>query len=107
MLCEGRTEPVVTEFDVVKKQLYEDLKEEKIQQAVATVFEKIEAEAQIHNYLTNTVSEGKKKTPNTKPGQIKQVSAKGAKQNAPAATDEAADTPAVNPTAKTRKPVAP
>lgn len=106
MLCEGRTEPVVTDFAAVQKQLTEDLTEEKIQQSVAAVFEKIESEAQIHNYLTNTMTDGKKPTAGAKSGQIKQVSAKGTKQSAPAATDDAADTPAVKPTTKARKPVA-
>jgi len=55
---EGRTKPVVTSIDQVRKELYASLMEEKVQQSVAKVFKKIKEEATIHNFLTNTTQNG-------------------------------------------------
>ncbi|MBD3672954.1 MAG: peptidylprolyl isomerase [Planctomycetaceae bacterium] len=52
--CEGFTEPVVTDINQVKDDLYEQVKEEKVQQAVAEVFQKLKKEARVDNYLTRT-----------------------------------------------------
>jgi foldase protein PrsA len=57
LLCEGRTEQTV-EFDQVKEDLYQHLTEEKVQESVAKVFEKLKSEARVDNYLTNTSSGG-------------------------------------------------
>lgn len=62
--CEGFTEPIVTDINQVADDLREQVKEEKVQEAVAKVFEQIRKEARVDNYLTNK-STG---------GQIKQTS---------------------------------
>lgn len=50
--CEGFTDPIVKDMVQVKDDLYEQVKEEKTQTAVARVFESIRKEAQVDNYLT-------------------------------------------------------
>lgn len=50
--CEGVTEPVVTDIKAVWNDLYAQLVEEETQKAVATVFEGIKGQAQVHNFLT-------------------------------------------------------
>jgi foldase protein PrsA len=52
--CEGFTEPIVTDIKQVQDDLYEQVKEEKVQEAVAKVFQKIRSEARVDNYLTRT-----------------------------------------------------
>lgn len=52
--CEGRTVPKVTSIDEVKESLYEMLMEEKTQEAVAKVFQKLRREARVDNLLTGT-----------------------------------------------------
>jgi len=52
--CEGFTEPVVSEMSQVKDDLYEQVKEEKVQQAVSDVFQALKAEARVDNYLNRT-----------------------------------------------------
>lgn len=52
--CEGFTEPVVSNIEQVKDDLYEQVKEEKIQQAVAEVFQKLKNDARVDNYLKRT-----------------------------------------------------
>lgn len=52
--CEGFTEPVVSNMEQVKDDLYEQVKEEKIQQAVAEVFQKLKNDARVDNYLKRT-----------------------------------------------------
>lgn len=52
--CEGFTEPVVTDMTQIQDDLFEQVKDEKIQEAVAKVFQKIRADARIDNYLTRT-----------------------------------------------------
>lgn len=65
--CEGRTKPAITNLDEVRNQLYEQLLEEKTQQAVAQVFDKLKREARVDNFLTNT-STGIRQTSGTQPG---------------------------------------
>ncbi|HUG18322.1 MAG TPA: peptidylprolyl isomerase [Planctomycetaceae bacterium] len=62
--CEGFTEPIVTDINQVADDLREQVKEEKIQEAIAKVFEQIRKEARVDNYFTHK-STG---------GQIKQTS---------------------------------
>lgn len=50
--CEGFTTPVVKDINAIKDDLYKQVQEEKSQEAVARVFEKIRKEARIDNYLT-------------------------------------------------------
>lgn len=52
--CEGFTEPVVNDMAQVQDVLFEQVKEEKIQEAVAKVFERLRSEARVDNYLTRT-----------------------------------------------------
>ncbi|HEV3137927.1 MAG TPA: peptidylprolyl isomerase, partial [Pirellulales bacterium] len=55
LLCEGRTEPVKTEFEEVKKFLYEDIHEKKLRIAMAKTFEQLKETAHIDNYLVGNV----------------------------------------------------
>lgn len=71
LLCEGRTEQVIDDPSRVESQLREELKEEKTQQAVADVFERVKNEARIDNYLTRQSTGGKKKTAATELGKGK------------------------------------
>ena len=61
--CEGFTEPVVTEIREVWNELYNQLAEEKTQKAVAQVFEKIQEEARVDNFLTRTSTGGRQPQP--------------------------------------------
>lgn len=54
LLCEGWTEPVATEFNEVKDEIYQDLHEKKLRLAMADEFTRIEDSAQVDNYLANT-----------------------------------------------------
>jgi len=62
VLCEGRTEQVVTELTSdVETMLRDQLTEEKVQQSVAKVFENLKDNARVENILTGTVQGGEKK----------------------------------------------
>ncbi|MFN7806583.1 MAG: peptidylprolyl isomerase [Planctomycetaceae bacterium] len=62
VLCEGRTEQVVTEMTSdVETMLRDQLTEEKVQQSVAKVFENLKEGARVENILTGTVQGGEKK----------------------------------------------
>lgn len=54
LLCEGRTEPIVTNIDEVREELTDLIREEKVQAAVANKFDEIKARTRVDNYLTNT-----------------------------------------------------
>lgn len=71
LLCEGRTEPVVKSITEVEKELYEHLKEEKRQESVARVFERLKKEATINNYLANTRSQGVRRVSGSKTGGVR------------------------------------
>ena len=60
LFCEGQTEPVVKadQMDLVREDITAQLKKEKVQESVATLFTKLRAETQVHNYLTGTSSGG-------------------------------------------------
>lgn len=81
LLCEGRTEQVIDDPSRVEGQLREELKEEKMQEAVAAVFERVKNEARVDNYLTRQSTGGKKKTATaeTAPANGKIVPASGTK----------------------------
>lgn len=49
--CEGFTEPIVTDINQVKDQLFEQVKEEKTQEAVAKLFEQIRKNSRVDNFL--------------------------------------------------------
>lgn len=76
--CEGRTVPTVTDMAEVKDILMQELKEEKVQQAVAVVFDKIKKDARVDNYVTGVSSGGERNKSGTKTaagtGAIKQTS---------------------------------
>jgi parvulin-like peptidyl-prolyl isomerase len=55
LLCEGRTEPVETDFEEVKKFLYEDIHEKKLRIAMARTFEQLKENAHIDNYLVGNI----------------------------------------------------
>lgn len=55
--CEGHTKPMVN-YDEVKETLYQDVQEQKVQEAVAQTFKKIKERARIDNFLTNTSTGG-------------------------------------------------
>jgi foldase protein PrsA len=57
LLCEGRTNPNIP-YEEVRETLYDQILEDKIQEAVARVFDKIRQEARVDNYLTNTSTGG-------------------------------------------------
>lgn len=61
--CEGRTEPTVTKMDdQIEQILREQLHEEKVQESVANVFQKIKDAARVDNYLTGISTGGERKT---------------------------------------------
>lgn len=77
--CEGRTEPTVTDISEVKADLMQELRQEKIQMAVAEVFKKIKSEARVDNYITGESTGGERKPSTAKgpgsSGSIRQTSA--------------------------------
>lgn len=56
--CLGRTKPIVTEFEVVKDELYKDIQEKKLRLAMAKEFDRLKDTAQIDNFLTGTTQSG-------------------------------------------------
>jgi hypothetical protein len=52
--CQGRTKPVVTEFNLVQDELQKDLHEKKLRIAMAKEFDRLKESAQIDNFLTGT-----------------------------------------------------
>jgi foldase protein PrsA len=61
--CEGYTQQVVTSIDEVKDQLLAELEEQKVQEAVANLFDQLKKESYVHNFWTGEVT-----------GQIQQAS---------------------------------
>ena len=55
LFCEGRTDPVVRpeQMNLVRDQIIEQLKKEKIQARVAHVFQDLKESTPVHNFLTN------------------------------------------------------
>ncbi|HUG94191.1 MAG TPA: peptidylprolyl isomerase, partial [Planctomycetaceae bacterium] len=56
--CEGRTKQVVTDIREVEEVLYEQVLEERVQQSVAKVFERLKTRARVDNFLTNVSTGG-------------------------------------------------
>jgi hypothetical protein len=56
--CQGRTKPVVEEFDVVKDELIKDIHEKKMRIAMADQFDRLKDSAQIDNFLAGTSQMG-------------------------------------------------
>lgn len=82
--CEGRTEPTVKDLSEVEDSLMQELRQEKIQMAVAEVFKKIKAEARVDNYITHET------TGERKPATAKGPGSTGAIRQASGASDQAA-----------------
>lgn len=59
MYCQGRTEPVVTDFDAVKDELHKNILEKKMRLAMSDKFYQLKEEAQIDNFLAGTSQTGK------------------------------------------------
>lgn len=75
--CEGFTDPIVTDPQLVWEELHQLLTEEKTQQAVAQVFEDIRKRAQVINFLTGESTVGPRPG-ELAPGTIQQTSGKAA-----------------------------
>jgi foldase protein PrsA len=94
MICDGWTSPIVEDPKVVEHELYEDLKEEKVQKMVAEVFAKIREEARVDNYLTRETTGGKKKPAEAGAPAIKQTGGTAARpRSATTARKPAAGSP--------------
>jgi len=68
LLCEGRTEPVVTDIQEVKGSIIEELKKGTQSEAVAKIFKNIKSSIRVDNYLTNTSTGGQISGNNAKEG---------------------------------------
>jgi foldase protein PrsA len=102
--CEGQTDPTVKKIEEVQSILMKELKEEKVQQAVAVVFDKIKKDARVDNYVTGVSSGGERNKSGTKTaagtGAIKQTSATAPRLGANRVADDG------SPAAATRVPSA-
>jgi foldase protein PrsA len=67
LFCEGHTEPVVAaeQIGLVRDEIVAQLKKEKTQENVATVFKKLQEETPVINYLDNTATGGAQNTAGT------------------------------------------
>lgn len=74
---EGRTEQIVTNIADVEEDLRKQLQEEKVQEMVASVFEKLKAEARVDNHITNTTSAGSGKKTAANPSDDGEVKSAG------------------------------
>ncbi|HBL47160.1 peptidylprolyl isomerase [Gimesia sp.] len=75
LLCEGRTEPIVSSLEEVKNQLVDQLTEEQTQEAVARVFAKLKEQTRVDNYITGSTTGGVSQTSGTNfsNGQVNQA----------------------------------
>lgn len=81
--CEGRTTPAVTDINDVRQILIQELREEKVQESVTRIFQKIKSETRVDNYVTGETIGGSKigaKGPATG-GSIRQTGANPSRQN--------------------------
>ncbi|QDT66275.1 peptidylprolyl isomerase [Calycomorphotria hydatis] len=76
--CEGRTEPVVTDLALVKEEIVEQIRKEKVQQGVAEIFQKLQQQTQVVNYMTNSTTGGIQQTSGTAQGSAAVKTAAGA-----------------------------
>ena len=58
LYCKGRTEPVVSDFNAVKQDLYDDILEKKYRLAMGAEFLRLREAAQIDNFLAGTSQPG-------------------------------------------------
>jgi hypothetical protein len=60
MRCLGRTKPEVTDFNLVRDELFKDIHEKKLRLAMANQFDQLVEAAQIDNFLTGSSQIGKR-----------------------------------------------
>lgn len=65
LMCEGRTEQIVTDIKEVESILRQELHEEKTQLSVARTFDDLKKRARVDNYVTNTSTSTGAKGPST------------------------------------------
>ena len=56
LISDGLTRPVVTSLEQVRKELYETVKEERTQAAVAQIFDKLRRQTRVDNLWTGVTS---------------------------------------------------
>ena len=67
LLSEGQTDPVLTNINEVREELHTQLREIKIQETAASVFDDLKKASRIDNYLTNASTVGVQQTSGTAP----------------------------------------
>jgi parvulin-like peptidyl-prolyl isomerase len=67
MLCQGMTDPVVTEMSSVRDELEKDIREKKLRVAIAQKFDALKTRAQIDNLLAGSSQPGAKPAPPADP----------------------------------------
>jgi foldase protein PrsA len=104
--CEGRTEQVVHDIKEVQTHLEEQLHEEKVQQAVASVFENLKESARVENYMTRVVTGGDRKpgAKGSKASTVRQTSGAAPAGAAPAAAARRAAATEEEPEEGTARP---
>ncbi|HRX78855.1 MAG TPA: peptidylprolyl isomerase [Pirellulaceae bacterium] len=69
--CQGRTQPVVQDFNAVKGELYKDIHEKKLRIAMADEFDRLKESAQVDNFLAGTSQSGRRGGPTaTRPANV-------------------------------------
>ena len=63
LLYEGRTKPIDTEFDEVRKFLYADILEKKMRVAMGKAFDNLKNNSHVDNFLTGEIQTSKKEAP--------------------------------------------
>nr|MCU0875033.1 peptidylprolyl isomerase [Pirellulaceae bacterium] len=56
--CQGRTQPIVKDFNAVKDELFRDIQEKKLRLAMAKQFDQLKESSQIDNFLAGTSQAG-------------------------------------------------
>jgi parvulin-like peptidyl-prolyl isomerase len=57
--CQGRTQPIVKDFNAVKDELFRDIQEKKLRLAMAKEFDRLKESSQIDNFLAGTSQAGR------------------------------------------------
>ena len=80
--CQGRTEPMVQDFNAVKVELSKDIREKKLRVAMAAEFDRLREGAQIDNFLANTTQVSTPRTASAAPRRqaVAPTSARGGKR---------------------------
>ncbi|MSR59683.1 MAG: peptidylprolyl isomerase [Planctomycetaceae bacterium] len=105
--CEGLTEKTETKLEDVRGILEQELREEKVQKAVADVFQQLKDEARVDNYLTNKTTGGERRAaakPPAKGAAVRPAGATGAARNAGKPIADADDAGETETAAPPRKP---